>query len=164
MKKIKLFSLLSVILLTLTLQSCTENYSTCERIGTVTKFSTSGLVWKSHEGHLNITQTGMNSSTGFDFSIDNDNESTDIINTLDSAATLGWKVKINSHQVLGWNWCGNRGETDHFVTSVIVLDKTFDNPFGLKNTETTESKGHVIDTIYIVITPNDPNYNKFFKK
>ena len=54
--------------------ACSENYSNGERIGLVTQFSKRGMLWKSWEGHLNITQTGMNSADGFDFSIDNDKE------------------------------------------------------------------------------------------
>ena len=115
MKKIILF--ISVIL-TVFLTSCSENYSNGERIGLITQFSKSGLVWKSWEGHLNLTQTGMNSSsmTPFDFSVDNDNEPFGLVAKLDSAARFGWKVKLVYHQTFGWNWFSNRGETNHFVT------------------------------------------------
>ena len=44
-------------IITLTLTSCTENYPNGERIGMITQFSKSGLVFKTHEGHLNLTQT-----------------------------------------------------------------------------------------------------------
>ena len=44
---------------TMLLTSCSENYSNGERIGVITQFSESGLVWKSWEGHLNATQTGI---------------------------------------------------------------------------------------------------------
>lgn len=155
MKTIKFF-LVALVILTLT--SCSENYSNGERIGLVTQFSKSGIIWKSHEGHLNMTQTGMNSSTPFDFSIDNDNEDTSVVATLDSAANFGWKVKITYHQTSGKNWFKNRGETDHFVTNVQVLDK---NPIGHAfGNNTNDSKksdcdckvsGKVIDTIYVVI-------------
>ena len=67
MKRLILFAFASA---TLMLQSCSENYSNGERIGVVTQFSKSGVIWKSHEGHLNVTQTGMNSSVPFDFSIE----------------------------------------------------------------------------------------------
>ncbi len=50
----------------------TETYSEGERIGFVTKFSNKGRFWKSWEGELNLTQTGMNTSSTFQFSIDND--------------------------------------------------------------------------------------------
>lgn len=68
MKKYILIALVSASLM---LQSCSENYSNGERI---TQFSKTGRIWKSYEGYLNVTQTGMNSSIPFDFSIDNDHE------------------------------------------------------------------------------------------
>lgn len=134
----------------LSLQSCSENYSNGERIGVVTQFSNTGLVWKSHEGHLNVTQTGMNSSVPFDFSIDNDAEDPKVVALLDSAAQHGWKVKLVYHEVAGWNWFANRGATDHFVTKLEVLEKNFGNAFnGSDNSE--KVTGRVIDTIYVVI-------------
>ena len=131
----------------LSLQSCSENYSNGARIGVITQFSKSGVVWKSHEGHLNVTQTGMNSSVPFDFSLDNDNEPEDVASTLDSAAENGWKVKLIYHETCGWNWFSNRGETNHFVEKVEVLEKNFGNAF---NGAKSEVKGSVIDTIYVV--------------
>jgi hypothetical protein len=156
MKSIK-FIVLAII--TLVITSCTENYSNGERIGLITQFSKTGLVFKTHEGHLNLTQTGMNSSSAkpFDFSVDRDSEDLSVVATLDSAATYGWKVKIKYHEVFGWNWFNNRGETDHFVSDVVVLDK---NPIGHVFDGANESKtescgcktsGKVIDTIYVVI-------------
>lgn len=143
--KIKLFTLLlSIILLT----SCSENYSNGERIGVITQFSNTGILFKSWEGHLNATQTGMNSSVPFDFSIDNDNPDPKVIATLDSAALYGWKVRLEYHEVMGFNWFQNRGETDYFVTEVEVLERDF----GLNFENTSNSGGGtVIDTIYVVI-------------
>lgn len=127
--------------------SCSENYSVGERIGVITQFSNSGLIWKSWEGHLNVTQTGMNSSVPFDFSIDNDAEPIGIVKTLDSAAQYGWKVKLVYHEVSGWNVWRNRGNTDHFITKVEVLEKDFGNAFNGNH----NSGGKVVDTIYVVI-------------
>jgi hypothetical protein len=158
MKSIKLIVL--GLAATLLMASCTENYSNGERIGMITQFSKAGLVFKTHEGHLNLTQTGMNSSSTkpFDFSVDRDNEDQSVVATLDSAATYGWKVKIKYHEVFGWNWFSNRGETDHFVSDIQVLDR---NPIGHifgdgeKQAEGGEcgckASGKVIDTIYVVI-------------
>ena len=158
MKSIKLIVL--GLAATLLMASCTENYSNGERIGMITQFSKAGLVFKTHEGHLNLTQTGMNSSSTkpFDFSVDRDNEDQSVVATLDSAATYGWKVKIKYHEVFGWNWFSNRGETDHFVSDIQVLDR---NPIGHifgdgeKPAEGGEcgckASGKVIDTIYVVI-------------
>jgi hypothetical protein len=153
----KLFVGLSIILLTV---SCTENYSNGERIGVITQFSQTGIIWKSWEGHLNVTQSGMNSSVPFDFSVDNDHEDSEVIKTIDSAAQYGWKVKLIYHETAGKNWFGNRGHTDHFITKVEILNK---NMVGSENVPTTPSKfdqykvdsgfyrkGRV-DTIYVVI-------------
>lgn len=131
------------------LTSCSENYSNGERIGVITQFSETGLVWKSWEGHLNVTQTGMNSSVPFDFSIDNDMPDQLVINTLDSAAQHGWKVKLVYHETAGKNWFSNRGETNHFVTKVEVLEKNFGNAFN--GNQEPKVTGRVIDTIYVVI-------------
>lgn len=143
--------LLLIALVILSLSSCSENYSNGERIGMVTQFYNTGIIWKSHEGHLNVTQTGMNSSVPFDFSIDNDKEPEGLVKTIDSAAQNGWKVKLIYHETKGWNMLSNRGNTDHFVTKCEVLDR---NPMqtnfggGIKNQNVS---GKTIDTIYVVI-------------
>jgi len=138
------------LLLTFTLIGCTENYSNGERIGFVTKFSERGLIWKSWEGELNLTQTGMNTSSLYEFSVDNDHQDESLVKTLDSAATQGWKVKIRYHQVFFKNWFRNRGQTNHFVESVDVLDRAPLSMFNVQksNLDNTTSK---TDTIYLVI-------------
>ena len=138
------------ILSVLTLVGCTENYSNGERIGFVTKFSERGLIWKSWEGELNLTQTGMNTSSLYEFSIDNDRQDENLVKTLDSAATRGWKVKICYHQVFLKNWFHNRGETNHFVESVDVLDRTPLSVFNGPQRDTANGGG-TTDTIYLVI-------------
>lgn len=151
--------------------SYTENYSNGDKIGTITSFQKQGRFFKSYEGHLNVTQTGMNSGIGFDFSIDRDENQPDIIALLDTAQNNGWKVKIVFHEVMGWNFWKNRGHTNFFVTKVIVLDKNFDKPFAQSQSNVSQpannapntSNGSVRDTIYIVIVPSDINYAKFFK-
>ena len=132
-------------------QSCTENYSNGERIGVVTQFSKSGVIWKSHEGHLNVTQTGMNSSVPFDFSIDNDNEPAHVVRTIDSAAQYGWKVKLVYHETAGKNFFSNRGETNHFIEKCEVLEKNFGNVFNGKTHNDNGRQGRIVDTIYVVI-------------
>jgi hypothetical protein len=146
MKKQFILALASASLM---LTSCSENYSNGERIGVITQFSETGLIWKSWEGHLNVTQTGMNSSVPFDFSIDNDNPNQLVINTLDSAAQYGWKVKLVYHETAGKNWFSNRGETNHFINKVEVLEKNFGKAFNGSNQP--ERTGRIIDTIYVVI-------------
>ena len=144
--KLVFFTLVSTML---TQSGCfSENYSNGERVGLITQFSRSGIIWKSWEGHLNMTQTGMNSSTPFDFSVDNDHEDSLLVKTLDSAAQFGWKVKIVYHETFGKNWFQNRGETDHFVERCEVLDKhPIQSAFG----GAENRSGRVIDTIYVVI-------------
>lgn len=141
----KKFILLAVIAIAIT--SCSENYSNGERIGVITQFSNTGIFWKSWEGHLNVTQTGMNSSVPFDFSIDNNKPDQKVINLIDSAAQHGWKLKLVYHEARGKNWFDNRGQTDHFVDKVEVLDKNMASLFG----NSGERAGRVVDTIYVVI-------------
>ncbi len=147
MKQIKF---LTVVVLSIFLTSCTENYSNGERVGMITKFSQKGLIWNSWEGSLNTTQTGMNSAAPFEFSVDNDVNDQDVISTLDSAATEGWKVKIKYHETFGKNWFSNRGETNYFVKEVEVLDR---DPMG--NIFGNQSSGKVVDTVYVVIVPKE---------
>ena len=152
MKTVKIIFL--GLVATLFMTSCTENYSNGERIGLVTQFSKTGLMFKTHEGHLNLTQTGMNSSSAvpFDFSVDADNEDPNIVANLDSAATYGWKVKIVYHETFGKNWFSNRGETSYFVKEVQVLDRDpIGNMFGAKENKNDIVGGRVIDTIYVII-------------
>lgn len=133
--------------------SCSsENYSNGERIGLITQFSKTGILWKSWEGHLNMTQTGMNSSAAFDFSVDNDQEPPGLVATLDSAAQYGWKVKLIYHQVFMKNWFQNRGHTDYFIKECEILDRNpVQNVLGGTHSESPPVSGKIIDTIYVVI-------------
>ena len=152
MKMIKFLML--ALVATMFLTSCTENYSNGERIGMITKFSQKGLVYDSWEGSLNTTQTGMNSATPFEFSVDNDVNDPVVISTLDSAATYGWKVKVKYHETWGKNWFSNRGETNYFVKEVEVLDKDpMGSVFGGNSSKNTG--GRVVDTVYVVIVPKE---------
>ena len=127
----------------------TENYSEGERIGFITKFSHKGRFYKSWEGELNLTQTGMNTSSLFDFSIDNNIDDKKIIATIDSAVNNGWKVKLNYHETSFRNWFSNRGETDYFINNIVVLDK---KGLGNNNPLNPDNRvGRIVDTIYMVI-------------
>lgn len=147
--------------------SYTENYSNGDKIGTITAFKKEGRIFKSYEAHLNVTQTGANSSAGFDFSVDNDENPKDVIAILDSAQNNGWKIKVVYHEVMGWNIWENRGHTNFFVTKVVVLDKNFDKPLNNVSQPVNPIQNNSIqgirDTIYIVVVPSDKNYKKFFK-
>jgi hypothetical protein len=113
-----------VILLVVTIvafSSCSNNYSNGNRVGFVTQFSKAGLIWKSWEGHLNMTQTGMNSSSAFDFSVDNDKEDISIISDLQLALDSGYKVELTYNLAKGYNWFSNRGNTDYFVSHCKII-------------------------------------------
>lgn len=109
MKKIVLF--LAVALMSIVMCSCSENYSEGEKVGVLTEFAKSGLLWDSWDGNLNITQTGMNTSGDpFTFSFDNDrDDQSQLIDLMKEAQVKGWKIKIKYHRVRGWNWFHNRG-------------------------------------------------------
>ena len=128
----------------------TENYSEGERIGFITKFSKKGRFFKSWEGELNLTQTGMNTSSVFQFSLDNDMQQNDVVSLIDSAANNGWKVKLNYHETSFKNLFDNRGETDYFITNITILDK---HPLGMSTFGS--QTGRVVDTIYVVIDKNE---------
>jgi hypothetical protein len=130
----------------------TETYSEGERIGYITKFSNKGRFWKSWEGELNLTQTGMNTSSTFQFSIDNDDPQKEVIAMIDSAANLGWKIKLNYHETSFKNWFQNRGETNHFIRKLVILDR---HPFGSSPFGNQPQLGRVVDTIYVVIDKNE---------
>lgn len=135
----------------LALSGCKENYSRGEKVGNLIEFTKKGVIWESWEGSLNMTQTGMNTSgEPFRFSFDRDRSDQDsLINLMKQAQVEGWKLKIRYHEVWGLkNILGNRGDTDYFVDGVTVLDRDFANP--LKRMGETE-RGHVIDTVYVVI-------------
>ncbi len=134
----------------------TENYSEGERIGFITKFSNKGRFWKSWEGELNLTQTGMNTSSLFDFSVDNDTEAHQTIAMIDSAVNFGWKVKLTYHQVFMKNWFSNRGETDYFIKDIQILDR---QTIGSNQGNNNAYQGRVIDTVFVVIDKNE-----FFKR
>ena len=142
------------------LVSCKENYSVGEKVGTLTEFAKSGLIWDSWDGRLNLTQTGMNTAgEPFEFSFDNDrNDQDSLISLLQQAQVEGWKIKIKYHRVQGWNWFENRGRFDYFVDNVEVLDKDFANVMR----SNSNPQGHVIDTIYVVIDKSE--VNKMLKK
>lgn len=118
-----------LIVATLCIVACTENYSNGEKVGVLTEFAESGLIWKSWDGKLNVTQTGMNTSgEPFLFSFDNDrNDQQELINLMKQAQVEGWKIKIIYHRTKGKNWWWNRGRSDYFVNDVEVLDKDFAN-------------------------------------
>ena len=59
------YRLFLFFVVSLTMVSCSENYSRGEKVGTVIEFAQSGLIWDSWDGRLNLTQTGMNTEYGW---------------------------------------------------------------------------------------------------
>ena len=123
----KVIKFLIVLMIVIILSSCSENYSNGDRVGVITKFSESGILWKSYEGELNVTQTGMNTSSTFQFSLDNDEDNIDIANKIKLCLKEGYKVKLTYHQVKGWNWFSNRGKTDYFILNCQILNDSINN-------------------------------------
>ena len=152
-----------VFAMALLFTSCSENYSNGERIGTLTRFSQKGLLFKSWEAHLNITQTGMNTSgEPFAFSVDNNKSDPKLIASLDSAANLGWKVKVVYHECFARNITCSRGETNYFIDQLTVLDRNFTENLKFNNDKGSvkgSNGGGVIDTIYVIIV--DKNRLKY---
>jgi hypothetical protein len=135
------------------LQNCSEDYGNGERIGVITRFAQKGLIWKSWEANLNVTQTGMNTSGDpFMFSIDNNKENKALVALIDSAANKGWKVKVMYHECLHKNMTLSRGETDYFVDDLKILDRKFTEKLQFSNTDKqSKTNGRAVDTVYVVI-------------
>ena len=95
------YRLFLFFVVSLTMVSCSENYSRGEKVGTVIEFAQSGLIWDSWDGRLNLTQTGMNTAgEPFTFSLDNDRDDQQpLVDLLYQAQIEGWKIKIKYHKV-----------------------------------------------------------------
>jgi hypothetical protein len=98
------------------------NHITSEgsRVGQVTKLSHNGVLWKTWEGTLSITQTGAYASN-WNFSIDSHDPNMGTkIALLKEAADDGSIVKIDYMQHFGLQtW---RAKTSYTATDVTVLD------------------------------------------
>lgn len=117
--------LLFIAIASLMLQACTQNFSQGERMGIITKFSQSGLMYKSWEGDLkvapNIASGGMvGNYEDFYFSIDNDEtiKCETAIDSINEYMKEGIPVIITYQQVKGKNWWDNRGTSNYFIRSV----------------------------------------------
>lgn len=142
-------------LLTLTLTSCTENFSNGEKVGYLIEFTYKGVIWKSWEGSLTLSQTGMNSSgEPFYFSFDNDRDDQQaLIELMKKAQVEGWKLKLHYHKVYGKNVFSNRGDTDYFIDGVTVLDKHAPNPAQMQ--QGGANNGVIHDTVWVVIDKSE---------
>lgn len=129
MKKFKTIIILAIIAIVCGVYfvRCDENYKQGKKYGTINKLAREGQFRKTLEGHLQTTQTGMNSGGGLDFSVDYSNENDQLIAKLDSAAAHGWIVELDYHEVLGTNWMHHRGSTNVFVTDCKVVQRLTNN-------------------------------------
>ena len=153
--------ILLIILSVVAFTACSENYSDGNRIGLITKFSEKGIVWKTLDGEMNLTQTGMNSAGEFEFSIDRDMEQSErdkLRKQIDSIINEGMICKLTYREVAGWNWFGNRGASNYFITKVERFDagrskqsevQKIVNDVSPDQTYTIERNGE--DTIMIII-------------
>jgi len=119
MKKIILLLLTFSLIFT----SCSENYSNGNRVGYLAKFSQKGVIFKTWEGDLNVSQTGYNgTSNDFEFSIDANNPPDGLVDSLNYALNNGNKIKLTYHQVWGFkNMLFQRGSTDYFITKCKII-------------------------------------------
>lgn len=122
--------------------SCSENYSSGNMIGTISKFSKTGFVFKTWDGSLDPVKIN---SQNFKFSIDRDSDDDNLIKTIDSAMNYGWKVELSYIETFGKNWFSNRGQNSIFIKSCNVLDRNYSIP----------DSCHVKDTVVTIIIPLD---------
>lgn len=94
-------------------------YSEGVRVGQVLKFSEKGLIWKTYEGSLGITQSGAYVES-WNFSVDSKDENKlNLISTLSNAAKTGNLVEIKYSQRLGvLPW---RSGTSYLVENIELL-------------------------------------------
>ncbi|HKL02808.1 MAG TPA: hypothetical protein VJ911_04000 [Cryomorphaceae bacterium] len=94
-------------------------YSTGVRAGVVLKISERGMIFKTHEGQLDILSFGAVKSDNqlsqtFEFSVEKSRN--DLIDKIEDVALSGERVRLRyeeKYAVLPW-----RGETKYFVTDV----------------------------------------------
>ncbi len=94
-------------------------YSEGTRIGQVVKMSEKGLIWKTNEGSLGVTQSGAYVER-WDFSIDSENDNRDnLVLKLSEASKAGNLVEIKYSQRIGVRpW---RAKTSYLVEDVVIL-------------------------------------------
>jgi hypothetical protein len=98
-----------------------RSYSDGTRVGTLTKLSRKGYIFKTHEGQLmtgGMTDgTGTFSSQVWEFSVDDANQTA--IDALNLSQKMGQRVAVHYEEKifqLPWN-----GDTKYFVTSVELI-------------------------------------------
>jgi len=108
-----------------------SNYSEGYRVGTVTKFSKKGKVFKSYEGELDLGRIKSVGDSGrlvmdmWDFSIDRQAHrgevESEVAATIDKCVESGRRCKLSYNQEMFTNWFGYRGSTSYFVYRAEVL-------------------------------------------
>lgn len=129
-RKAKLIFCVFLALIAIGISQCkSENYSNGYRVGYITKFNSEGVIYKTWEGEMNVTQTGTNTAGEiFNFSIDRKNKKNvpndAIIRSLNDALENGSLVKIKYRKVWGCvNLFRNRGDSPYFIDAVEVLER-----------------------------------------
>ncbi len=96
-------------------------YSDGTRVGSLTKLSRRGWIFKTHEGQLMVggmtEGTGSLNSTMWEFSVDDDNSA--VIAALEQSQKTGQRVSLHYEEKffqLPWN-----GDTKYFVTGVELV-------------------------------------------
>lgn len=104
-----------------------------ERVGQVIKLSNKGIVWKTWEGSLGITQSGAYAEE-WNFSIDPSMpDEAELVADLKAAADTGNIIKVSYKQHVGirpWN-----GKTSYLIEDVQVLGNEYYRTPQLKQTE-----------------------------
>ncbi|MBO3115425.1 6-phosphogluconate dehydrogenase [Winogradskyella sp. DF17] len=109
-----------IVVCALILWMCSWTYSEGTRAGQLIKFSEKGVVFKTHEGELNLggLRTG-NANDGLEgnlwqFSVLNDDVLNDLINAEGKRVKLSYKER---YKAMPW-----QGETNYFITKVETIN------------------------------------------
>lgn len=110
-------------------------FSEGDRVGQVVKISRKGLIWKTWEVTMGVTQSGSYIDS-WNFSVDEEAPNRDeLVDSLHKAYSSGAKVKVHYIQKLGvLPW---RGETDYFIQNL----EFFNTPYYPASTSPTPKPG-----------------------
>lgn len=97
-------------------RSCTANYSTGSRVGTIVKLSSKGTVSKTWEGQLMLGAGATAIPTTWEFTIADDAIAAQVQEAMDSGKRV--RLEYNERGItMPWE-----GDTDYNVTKVVRLD------------------------------------------
>ena len=115
--------------LAISLTGCFSDYSEGERVGSVSKFSKKGIIFKTYEGELLLgglknSDKGFVANT-FEFSLDSEKQRGEnldqLIDSINFAMNNGHRVKIHYSQEIRNDLNSSRGDTEYYVTKVEIL-------------------------------------------